>query len=260
MEGIAEDGGELDPTNISREARIRAAYMDWCKDSKKEVDEKRFVVFSSNFLAMEEFAKQSGKEMVLNQYADCTEEEYVALTTKKEEKEEPVAETPKAKVIEEKVPEPEPEKVTEEAVAVVEEPATVEPEKEKPVAKKPKKAAAPKIKGPDLSNIMPSFSISEEELSEKQKAAEEAFAAKQKAIAEAKEAKAKEAAEAAAVAEKERKSRQQAQDKAAAKLSADFEAEAIAKVQICSFSVFILIKLRNFQSHNFYFVYSLSKG
>ena len=29
---------------------------------------------------MEEYAKDNGREMVLNKYADCTEEEYRALT------------------------------------------------------------------------------------------------------------------------------------------------------------------------------------
>jgi membrane protein involved in colicin uptake len=81
MEGIAEDGGELDPTNVSREARLRAAYMDWCKEYGKESNEARFQTFTSNYLAMEEYAKENGKTMQLNMYADCTEEEYVALTS-----------------------------------------------------------------------------------------------------------------------------------------------------------------------------------
>jgi membrane protein involved in colicin uptake len=80
MEGIAEDGSELDTTNISREARLRSAYMDWCKEYGKESDEARFQTFTSNYLAMEEYAEQNGKEMQLNMYADCTEEEYTAQT------------------------------------------------------------------------------------------------------------------------------------------------------------------------------------
>ena len=28
LEGIAEDGGELDPENLSREARVRSAYLN----------------------------------------------------------------------------------------------------------------------------------------------------------------------------------------------------------------------------------------
>ncbi len=81
MDGIAADGGELDPTNISREARVRSAYLEWCKEYGKDVDEERFPTFSSNYLAMEEYAKENGKTMQLNMYADCTEEEYVALTS-----------------------------------------------------------------------------------------------------------------------------------------------------------------------------------
>jgi len=54
--------------------------MDWCKEYGKEPDEARFPTFSSNFLAMEEYANENGREMVLNKYADCTEEEYRQLT------------------------------------------------------------------------------------------------------------------------------------------------------------------------------------
>jgi hypothetical protein len=79
-EGIAEDGSmdeaENEPENMAREARIRSAYLDWCKTNKKEADQSRFSAFSKNFLVMEEYAKESGKKIQLNEYADCTEEEY----------------------------------------------------------------------------------------------------------------------------------------------------------------------------------------
>lgn len=79
MEGIAEDGGAL-ADGLAREARVRSAYLDWCKEYGKEPDESRFPTFSSNFLGMEEYANETGKEMTLNQYADCTEEEYLVAT------------------------------------------------------------------------------------------------------------------------------------------------------------------------------------
>jgi hypothetical protein len=79
MDGIAPDGGPLEGDNLAREARVRSAYLDWCKEYGKESDETRFQQFSSNYLEMEEFAKESGKEMALNEYADCTEEEYAAM-------------------------------------------------------------------------------------------------------------------------------------------------------------------------------------
>ena len=79
MDGIAPDGGALEGDNLAREARVRSAYLNWCKEYKKEPDETRFQQFSINFLDMEEFAKESGQEMSLNEYADCTEEEYNAL-------------------------------------------------------------------------------------------------------------------------------------------------------------------------------------
>lgn len=79
MEGFDTDGGALDTSDV-REARVRSAYMDWCKSYDKSVDESRFPTFSSNFLAMEEYSRENGREMVLNKYADCTEEEYRELT------------------------------------------------------------------------------------------------------------------------------------------------------------------------------------
>lgn len=82
MEGIASDGGELDQENLSREARIRSAYLDWCKEYSKEPDEARYRVFAENYLIMEKYASDTGKEMQLNQYADCTAEEYKALQGK----------------------------------------------------------------------------------------------------------------------------------------------------------------------------------
>lgn len=84
LEGIAPDGGVMEGDPLAREARVRSAYMDWCKEYGKEVDEKRFQQFSSNFLVMEEYAKESGKEMSLNEYADCTEEEYAAILSGEE--------------------------------------------------------------------------------------------------------------------------------------------------------------------------------
>ena len=78
MDGIADDGGDLEPDNLSREARVRSAYLGWCKEYGKENDEARYKQFESNYIAMEIYAADNGKEMQLNEYADCTEEEYVA--------------------------------------------------------------------------------------------------------------------------------------------------------------------------------------
>lgn len=87
MEGIAEDGSDL-VDGLAREARVRSVYLEWCKENEKEPDEARFPTFFSNFLAMEDYAKESGKEMTLNAFADCTEEEYLKITSVKPEEEE----------------------------------------------------------------------------------------------------------------------------------------------------------------------------
>jgi hypothetical protein len=83
LSGIADDGGELEAENLSREARVRSAYLDWCKQYDKQPEEDRFPIFSSNYLAMEDYAKTSGKEVTLNAYADRTEEEYEKLQSRK---------------------------------------------------------------------------------------------------------------------------------------------------------------------------------
>lgn len=83
LEGIADDGGELEGENLSREARVRSAYLDWCKQYDKKPDEDRFPIFSFNYMAMEDYAKSSGKEVTLNAYADRTEEEYEKLQSRK---------------------------------------------------------------------------------------------------------------------------------------------------------------------------------
>jgi hypothetical protein len=87
MEGISEDGTMMESDNLAREARVRSSYMEWCKEYNKQQDESRFPQFYKNFLEMEQFALESGKDMVLNEYADFTEEEYAKLTSAKEEAE-----------------------------------------------------------------------------------------------------------------------------------------------------------------------------
>lgn len=79
MDGIADDGGPIEGDNLAREARVRSAYLEWCKEYGKDSDESRFQQFMKNFLDMEEFANEAGKEMSLNEYADCTEEEYAII-------------------------------------------------------------------------------------------------------------------------------------------------------------------------------------
>lgn len=68
-----------DPSEIS-ETLLRAAYSEWCDIFKKEIDENRFLTFSSNFQLMKAIANDRGEPMKLNQWYDCTEEEYYART------------------------------------------------------------------------------------------------------------------------------------------------------------------------------------
>lgn len=56
--------------------RIQRAYREWCEYYGKIQDEKRFVVFAANFAAVDKYHKQTKKPLVLNEFADMTEEEY----------------------------------------------------------------------------------------------------------------------------------------------------------------------------------------
>lgn len=220
LEGIAPDGGELEPENLAREARVRSAYLEWCKEYEKDPDETRFTQFSSNYLQMEEYAQESGKAMLLNEYADCTEEEYVQRTTgvvpAVEKKSEPEVD---AEVEEEMKPSAEDEAAA--AKVKADEEAKIKAEQE----------AAVKVKADEEA---------------KSKAAAEA-AAKAKAAAEAKKAEEEKAekylAEKARLAamtdeeirqeiEKEKTERQNAQAKALEKERQAQEAAAIAAVSV----------------------------
>jgi hypothetical protein len=67
-----ESEGRWDP--------IRRIYSDWCKQYGKEPDESRYPTFSTNFLALAQYCSNTGTEIDLNEYADCTQEEYLELT------------------------------------------------------------------------------------------------------------------------------------------------------------------------------------
>ncbi len=132
LDGIDSEGVAMDDGDIAREARVRAAYMDWCKEFKKESDETRFKQFFTNFLEMEDFSKDTGKEMVLNEFADYTEAEYTAMQNGETVTvEEPVVEEPVAE-----------EPVVDEAAKAAEEAASAKAAEEATAAKAAEEAAA----------------------------------------------------------------------------------------------------------------------
>ena len=64
-----------------REARVRSIYLEWCGVYGKEVDETRFPIFQLNFIMMETKADKRGQSMQLNEWCDCTDEEYIARSS-----------------------------------------------------------------------------------------------------------------------------------------------------------------------------------
>ena len=67
-----QNNGSWDP--------IRRIYSDWCKQYGKAPDKSRYPNFSTNFLALALYCSNSGTEIDLNEYADCTQGEYLKLT------------------------------------------------------------------------------------------------------------------------------------------------------------------------------------
>ena len=74
---------EMESAEEKNNSRVRSIYLDWCRDYGKEVNEMRYPIFRSNFILMEAFAKESGKPIELNEWYDCTEEEYNSYNDRK---------------------------------------------------------------------------------------------------------------------------------------------------------------------------------
>ncbi|CAJ1951836.1 unnamed protein product [Cylindrotheca closterium] len=60
-------------------AHIRLAYKEWCEYYGKKNEEFRLEVFAQNFADAKEFYKESGRALLLNEYADLTAKEYQLL-------------------------------------------------------------------------------------------------------------------------------------------------------------------------------------
>uniref|UniRef100_A0A7S4ARE0 Cathepsin propeptide inhibitor domain-containing protein n=1 Tax=Pseudo-nitzschia australis TaxID=44445 RepID=A0A7S4ARE0_9STRA len=66
--------------SLAQAHRIQQAYREWCEFYGKIPSRERLGVFASNFLAVQEFHEKTGRPLVLNQFADLTEEEYLQGT------------------------------------------------------------------------------------------------------------------------------------------------------------------------------------
>jgi hypothetical protein len=62
--------------NRDAEAIIRSQYSNWLQKFGKLPDESRYVAFRNNFIAVEEYGVKYGKFYMLNEFADCTEQEF----------------------------------------------------------------------------------------------------------------------------------------------------------------------------------------
>lgn len=80
IDAAGEEGDDGADAEAVASGRVREAYEGWCAKYGKEADEGRYPTFCANYLAMETYSRDKGREMFLNKYADCTQEEYLALT------------------------------------------------------------------------------------------------------------------------------------------------------------------------------------
>lgn len=72
--------------NISEDS-IRKHYHEWCAKFHRKQDSFRFIVFQRNYLSQFKWNLAAGKQaFTLNEYADCTEEEYKLLMERAAEK------------------------------------------------------------------------------------------------------------------------------------------------------------------------------
>lgn len=68
--------------NISEES-IRKHYQEWCAKFHRRQDSFRFIVFQRNYLSQFKWNLAAGRQaFTLNQFADCTEEEYNQIMKK----------------------------------------------------------------------------------------------------------------------------------------------------------------------------------
>ena len=56
--------------------KIRTAYQEWCNSFKKEPNDFRFEIFSTNYKAAKKFHEEHGTPLMLNEFSDLTEVEY----------------------------------------------------------------------------------------------------------------------------------------------------------------------------------------
>lgn len=87
---VVDMSTETDDVSIPYDAAARYTYEEWCKTYGKDVDESRYPTFKDNYEAitvMNVSAKKAGREsgdenpslLALNEFADCTGEEYEAM-------------------------------------------------------------------------------------------------------------------------------------------------------------------------------------
>lgn len=67
-------------SETERMARVQEIYLEWCDVFGKKAEESLFRNFASNFIVMEEKAKETGEALELNQFYDCNEEEFTKNT------------------------------------------------------------------------------------------------------------------------------------------------------------------------------------
>jgi uncharacterized membrane protein len=80
---VVEEPSSSQTTNVKQytDAMIRMEYNWWLPKHGKEADPERYPRFKTNWISQFEHGRESGDYFSLNEFADCTEEEYKELST-----------------------------------------------------------------------------------------------------------------------------------------------------------------------------------
>ena len=67
IDQLSDATDNVEQTLLEKKSNIRTAYIDWCKQFNKKIDETRFITFSDNYDKFEKYFKEKNSPIKLNQ-------------------------------------------------------------------------------------------------------------------------------------------------------------------------------------------------
>ena len=78
-------GAQKNSAATNEQDRIRQVYNEWCFMNGKEYDESRLEIFDKNLRVVENYQLETGEKAELNEYADLSPDEFMAIARSSEE-------------------------------------------------------------------------------------------------------------------------------------------------------------------------------